>query len=65
MAEANDPTPGDSTVDSAEVVSLEPEPDEPTEPEEEQPAEEPEQPSEPAEPAEPAEPKPAVRQTLW
>jgi hypothetical protein len=63
MADTNDPMPGDASVDSADVVSLEPEPDEPAEPEEEeQPAEEPEEPSGPAEPAEP---EPAVRETLW
>lgn len=66
MADTNDPMPGDASVDSAVVVSLEPEPDEPAEPEEEeQPAEEPEEPSEPSGPAEPAEPEPAVRETLW
>jgi hypothetical protein len=68
MTDVNEgPTPGNES-DSADVVSLEPEPgpEEPEEPAEEpaEPPEEPEAPGEPAEPAEPAE-RPTVRPTLW
>jgi hypothetical protein len=64
---SNDPMPGDASIDSDAVVSLEPEPAAPEE-EPEEPEEEPEEPvEEPAAPAEPAEPteRPAAHPNLW